>query len=102
MANRYLKLIEKLFLDRYTEGATQIYFNREDIAPAAKSLGIDLPKNLGDVIYSFRYRTELPQTVTNLAPANKEWIILPKGRGCYCFVASSMSIIKPNMMLDAG
>lgn len=99
MANRYQQLIEKLFLDWYTDGATQVFFNRDDIPSAAQSLGIDLPKNLGDVVYSFRYRTNLPQTITNRAPQGKEWIILPKGRGRYCFVASAISIIKPNMML---
>lgn len=99
MANRYQQLIEKLFLDRYTEGATQVSFNREDIAPAALALNIELPKNLGDVVYSFRYRTDLPPSITSRAPEDREWIILPKGRGRYCFVASTMSTIKPNRMM---
>ncbi|NJN67527.1 MAG: endonuclease [Chloroflexaceae bacterium] len=101
MANRYQQLIEKLFFDGYTEGTTQVFFNRDDIAPAARSLNIALPKNLGDVVYSFRYRTDLPSTITTRAPEGKEWIILPKGRGRYCFVASAMSMIKPNVMLAA-
>ncbi len=99
MANRYQQLIEKLFFDRYVDGATQVFFNRDDISPAAKALGIELPKNLGDVVYSFRYRTALPTSITNHAPKGKDWIILPKGRGRYCFVASAMSIIKPNVLL---
>jgi hypothetical protein len=53
--NRYDQLIEKIFLDRYTAGATEVPFERTALEITAKELGIILPKNPGDVIYSRRF-----------------------------------------------
>ena len=50
-ANRYSQLIEAIFLTRYQEGAQEITFERSDIVITAERLGIQLPKNLGDVLY---------------------------------------------------
>ena len=61
--SRYAQIIETIFTDNYREGMTQIDFVREDIPLVAERLGITLPKNLGDVIYSMKYRTALPTTV---------------------------------------
>ncbi len=36
--NRYNQLIEKIFLDRYAEGATEIPFERTDLETAAKAM----------------------------------------------------------------
>jgi hypothetical protein len=98
-SDRYAKLIERIFLARHQEGAEEVHFHREDIARAAKDLAIKLPKNLGDVIYSFRYRRKLPQTVIARAPKGKEWIIQPAGRSQYRFVARTLTIITPNEMM---
>jgi hypothetical protein len=54
-ANRYTQIIESIFTEHYVEGAEEVPFEREDIVRVAHRLGMDLPKNLGDVIYSFRY-----------------------------------------------
>jgi len=54
-SNRYLRLLERIFLSRYVKGAQEIVFRREDIARAAEELNLKLPSNVGDVIYSFRY-----------------------------------------------
>jgi hypothetical protein len=59
-ATRYAQIIERVFLDNYTPGATSVGFTRDEFATTAAALGIDLPKNLGDVLYSFRYRVGLP------------------------------------------
>ena len=53
---RYQEIIEKVFLDRFTSGATEVPFERAELTEAAKTLGHAVPKNLGDVVYSFRYR----------------------------------------------
>jgi hypothetical protein len=58
-------------------------FPRDAITEAANALGIILPKNLGDVLYSFRYRAELPAAIRDLAPAGKKWIIEGAGRAKY-------------------
>jgi hypothetical protein len=97
--NRYQKIIESIFLRHYKKGAREILFNRENIEKAARDLRIRLPKNLGDVIYSFRYRTALPDTIQRRAPKGHEWIIRPAGRGKYKFVAATIATIKPSEML---
>lgn len=62
----------------------------------AKELKITLPKNLGDLLYSFRYRTALPETIQKTAPAGKEWVIQSTGRGKYRFVLRKLTSIIPN------
>ncbi|MFN8632449.1 MAG: endonuclease [Chloroflexota bacterium] len=97
--NRYGQIIERIFLDRYTEGERELTFERIDIEHVASDLGIVLPKNLGDLLYSFRYRTPLPQSIQDRAPSGERWIIRPVGRGRYRFVATARALILPNTML---
>ncbi len=59
-------------------------------------MGIDLPKNLGDLVYSFRYRTELPPSILARAPAGEAWIIRPAGRSKYRFVLIADVPLTPN------
>ena len=74
-------------------------FERGDIEDAAARFGVRLPKNLGDVIYTFRYRARLPESILSRAPAGEEWVILPAGRARYSFVASASPRIEPNIAL---
>lgn len=97
--NRYEEIVEAIFSEHYRKGANEVLFNREDIVKAARQLGIGLPKNLGDVVYSFRYRNELPRLITRSATQGKEWIIRPKGRSKYSFVLVEVAKIRPNEML---
>jgi hypothetical protein len=71
--NRYEQLIERIFLAHYKRGSAQITFDRQEIPAMANRLGIEIPKNLGDLIYSFRYRVALPTSITSKAPKGKEW-----------------------------
>lgn len=98
-ANRYTQLIEAIFLKHYQEGMTDVGFDRNEITETATTLGIDLPKNLGDVLYSFRYRTPLPGTLSEKAPEGYEWIIRPAGRSRYRFVLVKQSFIAPSAVL---
>lgn len=98
-ANRYSQIIEELFHSHFKLGATEVPFERDDLVRVAKRLGIRLPKNLGDVIYSFRYRTTLPESVRTKAPQGKEWIIRPAGPAKYCFAAIAKAVIQPNKMM---
>lgn len=97
--NRYARIIERIFLSRYKPGAAKVPFEREDIVGAAETLKIKLPKNLGDIIYSFRYRVALPEAVRARAPKGKEWIIRPAGASKYCFVATTQATITPSAMM---
>jgi len=93
--NRYGALIEKIFFDRYAEGATELEFARIDIEKAAQDLGIELPKNLGDVLYSFRFRTALPTRIVKTQFEGKEWVIELAGRGVYKFRLVKINRILP-------
>ena len=85
--NRYALILEHIFFNNYTEKATSIQFRRVEIVDAARELSIEVPKNIGDVIYSFRYRQAWPKSISDRAPAGKEWIIRPRGRSVYAFEA---------------
>ena len=91
----YGKIVERLFERFHVEGSTAFEFRREDIAEAARDLGLPPPKNLGDVIYSFRYRKALPSAVRALAPSGKEWIVRSVAPSVYAFVAERPLVIEP-------
>ena len=97
--NRYDRLIEKVFFDNYKEGEFEVSFDRKEFEDAAKDLNIQLPKNLGDIIYSYRYRNKLPKNITNLLSAGEEWVIRSAGRGKYLFAKSAIHRISPNPRL---
>ena len=98
--NRYAAIIEKIFFAHYREGDTQVPFAREEIAAAARDLELRLPKNLGDLLYSFRYRTPLPDRIRGCAPEGLEWVIQPAGIGRYAFVLRRLVSIVPNPALS--
>lgn len=85
--NRYTQILELIFDVNHVENAMEVAFNRVDIEHAAEALQIDLPKNLGDVIYAFRFRVPLPPSIIDKAPQGREWIIRGAGRAKYKFVA---------------
>ena len=93
--NRYHALVEKIFFDGYSKKKRLIPFSREEFVSAAKALRIKLPKNIGDVIYSIRYRSSLPARVLETQPAGSEWIIEGVGRGEYAFKLVKMSRVVP-------
>jgi hypothetical protein len=97
--NRYSQIIEAVFSKYFRKGAKEIPFERADIVRAAEKLRIRLPKNVGDVLYSFRYRTPLPDSITGRASKGLEWVILPAGRARYKFVLAPKSAIVPSKIL---
>jgi hypothetical protein len=62
----------------------------------ANKLNIALPKNLGDVVYSFRYRASLPASIQNQAGENQIWIIRPMGTAQYQFDLVADKPLLPN------
>lgn len=93
---RYTQLIDHIFFSHYEEGAESVEFDREELVAAADELGIKLPKNLGDVIYSFRFRTNLPDSIRDTAPEDKEWLIRLAGAARYRFELAQLVNIDPN------
>ena len=97
--NRYSQIIEDIFFQYYSSGDSVVPFTRDDIVRSAERLDIPLPKNLGDVVYSFRHRTPLPDTIIREAPASLSWVIVGKGQAKYAFELKSVSKIQPDSML---
>ena len=100
--NRYSQIIETIFLKYFKKGTSEILFERSDIIHAAEKLSIKLPKNIGDILYSFRYRTQLPKNIVEKAPPGTEWIIRPAGRALYKFVLAKKSSIVPSPSAHQG
>ncbi len=99
-SNAYSKIIEWIFSKNYREGDTEVHFHRTDISTAAKKLKLSLPKNIGDVIYSFRYRAALPASILSKAPQAGEWVIRPAGPAKYKFVVARFASISPSTHLS--
>lgn len=97
--NRYARILETVFFERYRQGAREVEFARADLERVAAEQGIALPKNLGDVIYSFRYRNNLPDSILATAPQGETWIIRPAGRSLYKFALSLPIELIPNPRL---
>jgi hypothetical protein len=95
-ANRYSAIIEKIFFAKYKNGMREVPFERQEMETFATKLKVKLPKNLGDLVYSFRYRALLPQTITRLAGEQEIWIIRPVGRSKYSFALVKNTPIRPN------
>lgn len=95
----YLPIMEHIFFQRYKEGMTEVLFEREDMVKAANTLDVEVPKNLGDVVYNARYRSGLSQAVLDTQPEGKEWVIDGRGPAKYAFCLVAVSRIVPNKAL---
>lgn len=99
--NRYHSIIERVFENHYQGDLTEFEFTREEFVAVANALQIVLPRNIGDVIYSFRYRAELPESVRATAASGREWIIEGAGRARYRFKQVKLNRIVPREELLA-
>ena len=91
--NRYSAIIAKVFFNHYGNKGESFEFTRDEFAGIATELGIKLPKNVGDLIYSFRY--ELPTVILETAKNGLEWIIEGAGRAKYRFRLVKLNRIVP-------
>ena len=98
-ANRYRVLIERVFFDHWTADATEFEFARTEIETHAEQQTIRLPKNIGDLIYSFRFRNPLPESVRATQPDGQEWVIEGAGRARYRFRLVKLTRIIPSETL---
>lgn len=93
--NRYAAIIAKVFARPHESGVEAFEFTRQELEEVAQELAIKLPKNIGDLIYSFRYRTELPGSIVETASNGLEWIIEGAGRAKYRFRLVRLNRIVP-------
>lgn len=99
--NRYSALLEYIFLPlhRGNPTADRHEFQRSDMEAAAKALEMRLPKNLGDVLYSMRFRAELPEAIRATERDGLKWAIELAGRSRYRFRLIRLANIEPNLQL---
>lgn len=94
--NKYQRVIERIFFSHYSPGLTDFYFYRSEIGTASVELGFETPvANWGDLIYSFRFRARLPESIQSTAPPGLPWVIRLAGIGRYRFQATALANIIP-------
>lgn len=100
-------IVEAIFHSLKPSDGTSFRFARDELVAQAQRLGVSVPKNLGDTIYSYRSRRPLPGSIRETAPAGWEWVIRSVGRGVYefglarfCFMVPR-SGLQPIKVLDA-
>ncbi len=98
-AGMYAAVIERLFFSRYEAGKTSLEFDRTELDSTARELGLDVAKNLGDLVYSFKYRRPLPDAILATAPEGLEWRITNVGRARYRFVLGRAFRVEPDATL---
>jgi len=91
----YSQIIEAIFRQHWKAGETEFCFERNELTEVCRKLKIPPPKNLGDVIYSFRYRCPLPQFIRDTQPGDRSWLILGDGDGRYRFRLNKLAHIRP-------
>ena len=64
----YAAIVSYILSAGYKPGVKKIPFHRDEIVAVAKKLKVTLPKNLGDVLYSYRYRKALPSDIIKTQP----------------------------------
>lgn len=98
---KYATILEKIFTDRHTVGATLIEFERADIRDAAEALDLAAPKNLGDLVYSFRFRALAPDAIAEQTPEGSRWVLRIVAQGRYALRLEEDVPIAPNPALLA-
>ena len=89
------QIIDKIFAARHSPGLQEVTFTRDDLISAAAALGAPRPKNLGDIVYSLRYRVPLPDSIRRTAPRGREWAIFPGGNAVYTLRTVPFNLIEP-------
>jgi hypothetical protein len=62
---------------------------------SGRKVGDSVPKNIGDIVYTFRYRQDLPQAILDTQPENLYWLILGAGDARYRFHLGPLLFFKP-------
>jgi hypothetical protein len=92
---RYVQIIQAVFQRYWEKGKTEFVFERDELEQVCEELGIKRPKNLGDVIYTFRYRRPLPKSILETQPPDRGWLILGDGDARYRFRLNKLTHIRP-------
>jgi hypothetical protein len=83
--SKYDQIIQAIFAKHYTPTVQQFEFSREEIVNTAQQLGLARPRNIGDLLYSYRYQRNLPDSIAATATDESQWLIRSVGIGRYQF-----------------
>jgi hypothetical protein len=97
--NRYVAIIEKIFFSHWKKELKEFEFDRSEIKLWANKLKIVIPDNVGDLIYSFRFRLPLPMSIRETEPKGMQWHIQLAGRARYRFKLARENRILPRAEL---
>lgn len=93
------RIVGKIFAEKFQPGQDEVPFTRDEIIAAAADLGASRPKNVGDVVYSLKYRSPLPASILESAPSGLEWAIFPGGNAVYVLRLVPLNLIEPRQGL---
>lgn len=96
----YDDIIGKIFHNHYKKTETEFYFERSELEKVAKEFNVS-PKNLGDILYTYRFRREFPNEINKTRTTGKDWMIWLAGRGRYLFKLSKLARIVPDPSMQA-
>lgn len=82
---QYDSIIVHIFQKHWKKGVEEFEFHRDEMVEAAAAAAVERPDNLGDVIYSFKFRKTLPAAILSTAPKGNSWILEGAGSGRYRF-----------------
>jgi hypothetical protein len=91
----YTQSITELFAKLYKPRSEVVPFNRSDLETICQKYNV---KNIGDVLYSFRSRQQLPSSIRRTAKRGFHWVIEFKGKGKYQFSQWPVAYIKPQIL----
>ncbi|MDR1797927.1 MAG: endonuclease [Clostridiales Family XIII bacterium] len=96
--SKYGDILVSIFTSKFASDnrVDAIPFTRDDLIAHSNKLGFEPPKNLGDIVYAFRYRSDMPPEIESSAPDGYTWIIVGTGDAQYSFIKSRQSNIYPN------
>ncbi len=89
---KYRGALETLFFSKYQPGLDKIEFTREELGQAAAANRVS---NLGDILYSIRYRADLPERIAATCESGTTWYVFGTGTGKYVFRKSEVIEIGP-------
>lgn len=94
-------IIEAVFQSHVAADPVPFRFKRQELVEQAVRLGVKVPKNLGDTIYGYKSRRDLPASIRRTAPAGWEWVIRSAGRSVYEFGFARFCFAEPRQGLHA-
>jgi hypothetical protein len=98
---RYDTVVSELFRRHYKSKSKSFDFERTELLEIIHALKLVSIKNLGDILYTYRFRREFPSSIRETASPGLEWAIKLAGRGRYKFRLGPPSRIIPRPDMEA-